>query len=79
MSKEEEKIIEIIDQLKPFLMADGGDISFVKYENNIVYIKLLGACQDCSIIDITLKDVIEANIIDEVPEVLEVQLVDNYQ
>ncbi len=74
---EEEKIIEIIDQLKPFLMADGGDVSYVKYEDNIVYIKLLGACQECNIMDYTLKDVIEANIIDEVPSVKEVKVIDN--
>lgn len=76
-SKEELQIIEIIDQIKPFLMADGGDVSFVKYEDNIVYIKLLGACQDCEIIDVTLKDVIETNIMEEVPSVKEVRLVEN--
>ena len=67
--KQEEKIIEIIDHLRPFLISDGGNIEFVKYEDNIVYVKMSGACAECSLLDITLKDGIEAAIIEEVPEV----------
>ena len=68
----EEKIKEIINKLRPFIIGDGGDIEFVKYEDNIVYIKFLGACADCSIIDYTLKDGIEAAIMSEIDEVKEV-------
>lgn len=70
------KIISIIDRLRPFLIGDGGNIEFVKYEDNIVYVKLLGACKDCSFIDITLKEGIEEIIINEVPEVKEVINID---
>ena len=69
---DEEKIIEIINYLKPFLGNDGGNIEFVKYEDNIVYIKLGGACSNCQMLDITLKVGIEAAIKEEVPEVVEV-------
>ena len=68
----EEKIKDIIDKLKPFLISEGGNIEFVKYEDNIVYIKMMGACANCEMLDLTLKDGIEASIISEVPEVLEV-------
>lgn len=68
----EEKIIEIINKLKPFLINDGGNIEFVKYENQIVYIKMMGACANCHMLDLTLKEGIEAAIQEEVPEVLEV-------
>jgi len=68
----EEKIKEIINKLRPFIIGDGGDIEFVKYEDNIVYIKFLGACADCSMIDYTLKDGIEAAIMSEIDEVKEV-------
>ena len=68
----EAKIKEIIDELRPYLMNDGGNIEFVKYEDNVVYIKLSGACADCQMIDLTLKDGIENAIKEEVPEVLEV-------
>lgn len=70
--KEKEKIIEVIDQLRPFLINDGGNIEFCKYENNIVYIKMMGACADCMMIDATLKDGIEMAIKEEVPSVVEV-------
>lgn len=68
----EEKIKAIIDELRPYLMNDGGNIEFIKYENNIVYIKLSGACAACQMIDFTLKEGIESAIKDEIPEVSEV-------
>lgn len=68
----ETKIKEVIDTLRPFLINDGGNIEFVKYENNIVYIQMMGACSDCEMIDLTLKDGIEMAIQEEVPEVREV-------
>ncbi len=77
MNTQEIKIKEIIEKLRPFLINDGGDIEFVKYENNIVYIRMIGACADCQIIDVTLKDGIEAAIQEEVPEVLEVVNIGN--
>ena len=67
--KQEEKIKDIITSIRPYLQGDGGDIEFVKYEDYIVYVKLIGACSNCSIIDYTLKDGIESTIIDEIPEV----------
>ena len=72
MKKEIQKINEIINKLRPFLINDGGNIEFVKYEDNIVYIKLMGACANCQMIDLTLKDGIAAAIMDEVPEVKDV-------
>ena len=72
----EAKIIHIIDKIRPFLVSDGGNIQFIKYEDNIVYVSLLGACAGCAMIDITLKDGIEELIINEIPEVREVVNVD---
>ncbi len=70
------KIISIIDRIKPFIISDGGNIEFVKYVDNIVYVKLDGACKDCVFIDTTLKDGIEEIIISEIPEVKEVKNID---
>lgn len=72
LKTQEEKIKEIISKLQPFLINDGGNIEFIKYENNIVYIRMLGACVNCQMLDFTIKDGIEAAIISEVPEVKEV-------
>jgi len=70
MKKQERKIIEIIDKLRPFLINDGGNIEFIKYEDGYVYIKMMGACSNCQMLDLTLHDGIEAAIISEVPEVM---------
>ena len=72
MKKEEKKIQEIIDKLRPFLINDGGNIEFVKYENNIVYIKMIGACANCQMLDLTLRDGITTAIMNEIPEVKDV-------
>ncbi len=66
------KIIALIDKIRPFLISDGGNLEYVKYENNVVYVRLTGACKDCAMIDITLKDGIEELIVNEIPEVKEV-------
>ena len=78
MAKEEIelKIISIIDRIKPFIISDGGNIEFVKYVDNIVYVKLDGACKDCMFIDTTLKDGIEEIMISEIPEIKEVKNID---
>lgn len=73
MSETEQKIISIIDKIRPYLISDGGNLEFIKYENNIVYVQLTGACAECSMIDVTLKDGIEQLIINEIPEVKEVK------
>ncbi len=68
----EQRIIATIDKIRPYLVSDGGNLEFVKYENNIVYVTLTGACADCSMMDVTLKDGIEQLIINEIPEVKKV-------
>ena len=65
----EDRIKEILDKLRPFLINDGGNIEFVKYEDNIVYVRFMGACAMCGILDITLKEGVEAAIMAEIPEV----------
>lgn len=74
--KDEEIILRVnaeLEKIRPFLVMEGGNVEFVKYEDNIVYVKLSGACSECSMIDITLKDGIEQIIINEIPEVKEVR------
>lgn len=68
----EEKIKDVIDGLRPYLISDGGNIDFVKYDDGIVYVKMQGACADCQILDVTLKDGIECVLKDEIPEIKEV-------
>ena len=72
----ETRIIALIDKIRPFLVSDGGNLEYIKYENNIVYVRLLGACANCELIDMTLKNGIEEMIINEIPEVKEVINID---
>ena len=71
-----EKVLEAIEDLRPFLMNDGGNIELIKIEDNIVYVALQGACKGCPMRQMTLTDGIERTIIEKVPEIKEVRLVD---
>ena len=68
----EEQVIDVINRIRPYLNSDGGDVEFVKFENGIVYVKLIGACAGCAMQDATLKDGLEALLLEEVPGVVEV-------
>lgn len=70
----EEKVKQVIDELRPFLMNDGGNIEFVKIEDDVVYVNLYGACVGCPMREFTLKEGIEKTIIEKVPEIKEVRL-----
>ena len=70
------KIIATIEKIRPFLVSEGGDIKYIKFEDGIVYVKMLGHCSNCSFMDVTLKDGIEVALLNEVPEVIEVVNVD---
>ena len=73
MNETETKILEVIDKIRPFLINDGGNIEFVKFEDGWVYIKLTGQCSNCDLIDYTLKDGIEVALVNEIPEVVGVK------
>lgn len=73
MKEIELKIINVIEKIRPFLINDGGNIEFIKFEEGVVYVKMMGHCSNCPMMNITLKDSIETAIINEVPEVIEVR------
>lgn len=75
--EEEKRIREIkkvIDKIRPFIQRDGGDVEFVSLKDDVVYVKVHGACIGCSAIDFTLKDGIEALIKDEIDNIKAVEL-----
>jgi len=68
-----EKVKKIIDQLRPFLQSDGGDIEVIEITNeNVVKVKLIGACSDCPFSLQTLKAGVEQALRKEIPEIKEV-------
>ena len=74
----EKQIVEIITKVRPYLQRDGGDIQFINFKDGVVYVRMLGACAGCSMLDDTLKDGVEQILMEEVPQVLEVQNIDDH-
>lgn len=71
------KIIKkTLKKIRPYLQADGGDVDFIKFEDGIVYVRLLGACIGCASSDETIKGGIEALLLEEVPGVIGVEQVE---
>ena len=68
----EKKVKESIEMIRPSLRNDGGDIEFVKIEDNKVYVKLTGACAGCAMAAMTLKNGVERMLKFNVDEKLEV-------
>lgn len=77
MSRElTQRIESTLDELRPYLEADGGDIRLVEVtENLIVRLELLGACADCSMIHMTLKGGVESAIKKAAPEVTGIEAI----
>ena len=67
------KIEEALKKIRPYLEADGGDISLVEVtEDMVVKVKLMGACSSCNVSMMTLKNGVEVAIKNALPEVKEV-------
>ena len=76
----EEKVALVkktIEKVRPYIQGDGGDVEFVKLEDDIVYVRVHGACVGCMALDNTLKDGVEALILDEVEGIKEVRLAED--
>ncbi len=69
----ETKIKEILETIRPALQADGGDVEFIDYSDGVVTVRLKGACGNCPMSMITLKQGIEARIKAKIPEVKSVE------
>jgi len=67
-----EKVEEVLAEVRPALLADGGDVELVDVKDGVVSVKLTGACAGCPMSSMTLKSGIERVIKERVPEVTEV-------
>jgi len=71
------RIEAVLEELRPVILQDGGDIHLVRFENGIVFVRLHGACVSCPISFITLKMGVEAQLKNKVPEVESVALAED--
>ncbi|HPR58933.1 MAG TPA: NifU family protein [Bacteroidales bacterium] len=70
------KVKNVIDQIRPYLQNDGGDIEFIELtDNNIVNVRLLGACGSCPYSTMTLKNGVENAMKRAIPEIRSVEAV----
>lgn len=72
------RIEQVLDEIRPNIQMDGGDVSFVKFEDGVVYVRLEGACVGCPASSYTLKLGIEEAIKQHIPEVVEVVSIDSH-
>jgi len=70
-----EQVEDVLNKLRPFLQRDGGDCELVDVEDGVVKLRLMGACGSCPSSTITLKAGIERALMEEIPEITEVQQV----
>jgi Fe-S cluster biogenesis protein NfuA len=75
MDETEKMVRELIEKVRPYIQNDGGDIEIVSVDEGLVYVKMLGACDGCPLIDITLREGIETMLLENVPGVIGVVLV----
>ncbi len=70
------KVLKALDEVRPYLQADGGDIEFVNYtDDGVVEVRLQGACGSCPMSTMTLRAGVERAILRNVPEVKRVEAV----
>ena len=72
MALTNENVEKVLDELRPFLMADGGNVEVVEIDGPIVKVRLQGACGSCPSSTMTLKMGIERKMRESIPEVREV-------
>jgi len=70
MELTEENVIRVLEELLPYIEADGGWLEFVEieHETNFVKVRLGGACSTCAMSSITLKQGIEKKLMSEIPD-----------
>ena len=72
MALTQENVEKVLDELRPFLLADGGNVEIVEIDGPIVKVRLQGACGSCPSSTMTLKMGIERKLKEMIPEVSEV-------
>ncbi|HKL95374.1 MAG TPA: NifU family protein [Haploplasma sp.] len=65
-----QQVDSIIAKIRPYILRDGGDIEVLKIEDGLVYVKMLGACDGCIALDITLKQGIERMLLENIPGII---------
>ncbi|OLP17223.1 hypothetical protein BST81_17935 [Leptolyngbya sp. 'hensonii'] len=68
-----ENVEKVLDELRPYLMSDGGNVELVEIEGPVVKLRLQGACGSCPSSTMTLRMGIERRLREFIPEIAEVE------
>ena len=68
-----ERVEEALNEIRPYLQRDGGDVELVDVKDGVVMVKLTGACRGCPMSQMTLTYGIERNLKEKIPEVVRVE------
>jgi Fe-S cluster biogenesis protein NfuA len=71
----EKRVQEALDEIRPQIQADGGDVELIAVEKQTVKVRLTGHCAGCPMAAMTLKNGVEALIKERVPEIQKVEAV----
>jgi Fe-S cluster biogenesis protein NfuA len=71
----QKRVQDALDQIRPQIQADGGDVELVSVEKQTVRVRLVGHCAGCPMSAMTLKNGVESLIKQRVPEILKVEAV----
>jgi len=75
LEKQKEDVITLINKIRPYINSDGGDIELVDINEGIVYVKMLGACEGCHLIDVTINEGLETMLVENVDGIIAVEVV----
>lgn len=67
---QQQQVDAIISKIRPYILRDGGDIEVLKIEDGLVYVKMMGACDGCMALDVTLKQGIERMLLENIPGII---------
>ncbi len=67
------RAVQVLDGIRPYLAAHGGDVELARIDDGVVYVRLLGSCQSCGSATETLREQVASALLEHLPEIREVR------
>lgn len=71
-----QRVEEVLERVRVGLRSEGGDIELLDVRDNVVYVRLMGACSTCPMSSLTMKNWVESSLKREIPEIKSVRAVE---
>ncbi len=73
------QVIRVLEMVRPYMNSHGGDVELVDVRDKIVYVRLTGNCQGCSMSTVTLRTTVEESLRQHIPEIEAVEVTDKVE